>query len=253
MSKSRTTLTLSLLCFGLLAVAAFAAPATARPGPGEQADDRPDRPDRRAAMENRTADGNYTGHHAERENRSAQRMDRHEHMRAAHDAWQACKRENSTANESVQVRCGDEKSFFLNATKARREGRALIGAIEALERRLGRLEAREIALEQKLESGNLTDNETAAIQEKIEKIDSHQERMAERLQDLTERLEHRQAKWQAVRDEVADHRHGHDDADESKEDGDDADSSESESESEDPSEDAESSESESDSQTSASA
>src|SRR5687767_15527701 len=113
-------------------------------------------------------------------------MDRHERMRAAHDAWQDCKAEarNATGNGSHVERCGDEKSFFLNATKARREAHALHGAIGALERRLGRLEAREIALEQSLEDGNLTANETAAIEAKIAKIDAHQDRMAERLQAL---------------------------------------------------------------------
>lgn len=214
MSKTRTTLALSLLCVGLLAVAAFAAPATAKPGPGEEGDDRrPDSPGKR--MENHTAD---------RDNRSADRMDRHERMRAAHDAWQECKREAAAGNESHVDRCGDEKSFFLNATKARREAHALHGAIAALERRIGRLEAREIALEQELEDGNLSANETARIEAKIAKIDSHQDRMAERLEALKERLEARHAKWHAVIDAA--------DADEDDDEEDDESESSSESESE---------------------
>ncbi|MHB1262653.1 MAG: hypothetical protein ACYC2H_13180, partial [Thermoplasmatota archaeon] len=70
------------------------------------------------------------------------------------------------------------------------------------------------------------------LQEKIEKIDSHQERMAERLADLRERLDARHEKWQSVRDEVADRRHGDDGDDDESEDESDDDSSESESESE---------------------
>lgn len=195
---SKTTRALTILCVGLLAVGAIAAPALAKPGE-DDGDDR--RADAKSHMENRTAD----------------REDRRERMRDAHDAWQACKRENATANESMQQRCGDEKSYFLNATKARREARALVGAIEALERRLGRLEAREIALEDRLESGNLSANETARVEAQIEKIDSHQERMAERLQHLQERLEALMGKWQSARDHVAEHRHG-DDEDEEEDD-----------------------------------
>lgn len=206
-----TRLSLSLLAVGLLAITAFASTVVAQPGEGS-ASDHPrasERSERKAQMENR----------------SAEREDRQERMRGAHDAWQACKRENATANESKQERCGDEKAFFLNSTHARREGRALYGAIAALERRIGRLEAREIVLEQEIASGNLSANETAEIQEKIEKIDSHQERMVERLQHLQDRLDALQAKWQSVRDHVAAKRHGSDDSG-------DADESESESHSE---------------------
>ena len=228
---TKTTLALTMLCIGLLAASAIASPVTAKGGD----EDRP-ASDRRDAMkermENRTA---------ERENHTADRMDRHERMRAAHDAWQECKRDaNATGNESMKERCGDEKAFFLRAVHARREAAALHGAIAALERRLGRLEAREIALEQQIEDGNLSANETARLQAKIDKIDSHQERMVERLEALKDRLEARHAKWHAVIDDA-------DDADEDDEDDEDDDESESESDSE------SESESSSESQTSTSA
>jgi chromosome segregation ATPase len=204
---SKTPLTITLLCVGLLAATAFASTVAAKPGDeGRSGSDRP------AAAKERM------------ENRSAEREDRQDKMRSAHDAWQECKRDaNATGNESMKERCGDEKAYFLRAAHARREAHALLGAIAALERRLGRLEAREILLEQKLESGNFTGNETAeSIQQKIDQIDSHQEKMVERLQELRERLEARHAKWQSVRDEVEEHRHGADDED----DGDDEDDSE---------------------------
>ena len=216
MSKTRTPLALTILAVGLLAMTAFASAVAAKPG-----DERPAASDRREDAKERM------------ENRTADREERQERMRAAHDAWQECKHEaNATGNESLKERCGDEKAFFLNATHARRESHALIGAIAALERRIGRLEAREIALEQELEAGNLSANETAELQEKIEKIDSHQERMAERLEALRERLAALHEKWQSARDEVADRRHGSHDDDEEEESEDDDSGSESESESE---------------------
>ncbi|MEA3135786.1 MAG: hypothetical protein QOJ26_719 [Thermoplasmata archaeon] len=208
---SKTPLTITLLCVGLLAATAFASTVAAKPG-----DSGSSHPDREAAKDRM-------------ENRTAEREDRQEKMRSAHDAWQECKHDaNATGNESMKDRCGDEKAFFLRATHARREAHALLGAIDALERRLGRLEVREILLEQKLESGNFTGNETAAsIQDKIDQIDAHQTKMVERLQELRERLDARHEKWQSVRDEVQDHRHGADDESE----GEDADESESASDS----------------------
>jgi chromosome segregation ATPase len=190
----KTPLAISLLCVGLLAVTALASPVTAKDG-----GDQPSASERRDAAKERM------------ENRSADREERKDRMREAHDAWQDCKHDaNATGNESRRVRCGDERAFFLNATKARREGATLYGAIAALERRIGRLEAREIALEQQVASGNLSANETAESQEKIEKIDSHQERMVELLHKLQERLAALHEKWQSVRDHVAEKRHGDD-------------------------------------------
>jgi hypothetical protein len=216
MSKTRTSLAFAALAVGLLAVTAFASTVAAKPG-----DDGPMAQERREAAK------------SQMENRSAERQDRHELMRSAHDAWHDCKREaNATGNDSMKERCRDEKAFFLNATKARREAHALLGAIAALERRIGRLEAREIALEHQLEDGNLSANETAAIQQRIEKIDSHQDRMAEKLQDLRDRLEARHAKWQSVRDAVADHEDDDEDDDGAEDDDGESESiSESESES----------------------
>src|SRR5687767_8067038 len=202
MSKTRTTLAVTALCLGLLAVAALASPVTAKGGDEDRSGPRREAAEER--MENRTAhrDDHTAQNHTDR-------MDRHERMRAAHDAWQECKRDaNATGNQSMKDRCGDEKSFFLNATKARREAHALHGGIAALERRLGRLEAREIALEQELAGGNLTANETAELEARIAQIDSHQERMAERLEALKDRLEARHARWHAVIDDA-----GEDDGD----------------------------------------
>jgi hypothetical protein len=208
---TKTTLFLTIAAVGLLAVGGLATAVVAKPGPGrgDQADDHRGPRDGNATREERQAmRSNHTAG-----NHSADRMDRHERMRAAHDAWQDCKREAVAANESVPDSCGSEKAFFLNATHARREGHALVGAIAALERQIGRLEVRQMALEDRLEDGNLSANQTAAIQERIEKIDAAQERLAEKLDQLKARLDALHEKWQSVRDEVKERRHGEDDQD----------------------------------------
>lgn len=178
-------LALSLLAVGLLAMTAFASTALAKPG-----DD---------AREKRV-----------------ERSEIQERRGAAADAWkEQCRPDNATLNESMQRRCMVVKHFHDNATKARREARALYGAIAALERRIGRLEVREESLEDKLAAGNFTGNQTAeSLQEAIDRIEEHQERAIERLQHLKERLAALHEKWQNVRDHVADRRgHGGDDED----------------------------------------
>ena len=196
MSKTRNAI-LAALCVGLLAVTAFATSAAAKPGP-ESGDDHSGRPARDAG------DARKADRQELRDNRSAERKDRHEDMRDAHDAWQDCKRDfraaNGTLNESMQEHCMAEKSFFLNATHARREGRALVGAIAALERRLGRLEEREHLLEDRLAEGNLTANETAAIQERLDHIEEKQDQMVDKLQRLRERLAELREKWHSAKE-----------------------------------------------------
>lgn len=203
MTKTRTYLALAAV--GLLALGGLAT-AAAQPGGDDDSsgDRRGQRDERREQVE-------------ERRNET---RERHDKMREAHDKWQDCKaagRGNASLNESAQRRCMAEKSFFLNATQARREARALHGAVGAIERQMGRLEAREIALEQKLASGNLTANETERAEAAIAKIDGHQDRLAEKLEKLKARLDALHAKWQSVRDHVADRRQ-HEGDDEDKDD-----------------------------------
>lgn len=217
---SKTTLTLAILATGLLALGGLATTVAA---------DDSDSPRSKAQERREDAREHRSELREDREdhdgNRSAERQERQDRMRAAHDAWQECKREAVADNASVPESCGDEKAYFLNATHARREGRALHGAIAALERQIGRLEAREIALEAKLASGNFTGNQTAeSVQAAIEKIDAAQERLAAKLEALKARLDALHGKWQSVRDEVQDRRHGDDDEDE-EEDEDDSSSS----------------------------
>jgi len=202
---TKTRMYLALAAVGLLAVGGLATVA-AQSGPDDSDDRRGPRDDRRDERKERM------------EERRNETQERRVIVREAHDAWQECKaasRGNASLEESAQRRCMAERSFFLNATHARREARALYGAIGAIERQIGRLEAREIALEQKVASGNLTANETAKAEAAIAKIDDHQERLAERLEKLKDRLEALHARWQSVRDHVSDRRQHEDDEDSS--------------------------------------
>src|SRR5207247_755598 len=77
----------------------------------------------------------------------------------------------------------------------------------AMERRVGRLEVREHALQDQIDSGNLTANQTAAAEKRIQKIDAEQNKTIEQLKHLRERLEGLHAKWESVRESVAERRH----------------------------------------------
>jgi len=193
---NKTMLTLTTLA--VLAVAAVGVPALAKPGPGS-ASDHPSAGDQRQDRQQA------------RDDRQQLREDRRQAMRDAHDQWQDCKREyrdNETLNVSMQQHCMAEKDFFLNATHARREAHADIGAIIGLERRLGRLEERKILLQHELnDTGNLTGNQSAELQHRIDKISSEQEKVVAHLEKLRARLKALDDKWETVREHVAERRH----------------------------------------------
>lgn len=199
----------AILAAGLLALGAFAAPVLAQ-GDSEDQDEAKDR--REAA----------------RERAEAAREAAKERREAAQERYQDhCVDDADELNETQQERCMKFKEFADRAHKARREGHALLGAVSAMERRIGRLEVREEMLEQKLAAGNFSDNETAeSIQAQIDKIEEHQERIMERLAHLKERLETLHDKWKAVREHVEERRHGAHDEDDEGEDDEDVDDEE---------------------------
>ena len=193
----KTTL-LSLGVLGLLALAAVAVPVLAKPGPGPDhpSADRDNRPDRGAPV-NKTE-------------RQDAREERRDAMRDAHDQWQECKgdyRENHSLNDSMQERCMADKEFFLNATHARREAHALIGAIVGLERRLGRLEERKVLLQHEMDNGSLNETQKAALQHRIDKIQDHEEKVVVELQKLRAHLKDLDGTWESVRQHIAERRH----------------------------------------------
>lgn len=195
MTKTRNTI-LALLAVGLVALSALAVPAIAKPGDesgdghrGPKADER-----REAAQERRDA----AKHQAELRGNHTR-----EHCLAAAG--------NDTVNETEEKRCMRHGEFAEKAFKARRAAHALLGAINATERQWARLNATEAMLEAKLAAGNFTGNETAAsIEKRLERIDAKQERVEERLEKLQERLGKLHAKWDAVREHVAEKRRMHD-------------------------------------------
>jgi len=193
----KTMLTLTTLA--VVAIAAVAVPVLAKPGDGSGPG---------PASDHRGPGGNATDR---REARQDARESRHEAMRDAHDQWQECKRdyrENHSLNDSMQERCMADKDFFLNATQARREAHADIGAILGLERRLGRLEERKILLQHEMDSNaSLNDTQKAELQHRIDKIQDHEEKLVVELQKLRSHLKDLDGKWTSVREHIAERRH----------------------------------------------
>jgi chromosome segregation ATPase len=182
MTMSRT---LAFLAIALLTVAGVATVVAAQDGKGPG--DHPKAAERKEAAKEKAA--------AARDNATAKAEER-------------CAELNGTLNDSQQMRCMKVKEFADHAFKARREAHALIGAIGALERRIGRLEVREHVLQAELDSGNFTGNDTAeSVQAEIDQIQEHQDQMVDRVLHLRERLEALHEKWQSVREHVADVRH----------------------------------------------
>lgn len=196
MTKTWKT-TLALLSIGLLAVAAVAVPAAAKPGD----------------------DGDHAGDHRAA---AQEKMQQHRDAAAAHaEAHGNVTKErclaaqsNHTLNASAEERCMKVGEFAEKAFKARRAAHALLGAINATERQWARLNATEADLQAKLAAGNLTANQTAAIEKRLERIDAKQDRLEERLAKLKERLGKLHDKWAAVREHVADERRRHHEEDE---------------------------------------
>lgn len=156
---------MTLLTVGLLVVGAVAMPAMAQPD--HQSDKRAD------AMEKRDA-----------------------RMAAIHDR---CMEKHNSSDRCDKVRDAAEPH-----KQARREAHALQHAIDALYKRVGKLEMKEYQIEQRME--NLTENETAKAESMLERIDAAQEKALERIMHLEAKLEALKEKWAEVRDHVADMR-----------------------------------------------
>ncbi len=84
--------------------------------------------------------------------------------------------------------------------KARHHAHGLLKAIDALEHRVVALEFRESRLRAHLEEGNLTENETAAAEEGLERIQAAQDKALTKITELRERLRALHDRWQAWKD-----------------------------------------------------
>ncbi|MEK6975127.1 MAG: hypothetical protein AABY18_02145 [Candidatus Thermoplasmatota archaeon] len=184
---------LAVLAAGLLTLTALAVPVLAKDSDENETRDHSD--DRRdKAQDRREAAQEKAEHRGEQAEERC--LERHA---------------NESLNDSAERDCMKVGDFAEKAFKARRAAHALLGAINATERQMARLNATEDRLEDRLAAGNLSANETERIEHRLEKIDAKQERLEHRLEALKERLAKLHEKWQAVREHVEERRRGHDD------------------------------------------
>lgn len=193
----------------LLLLAAIAAPAMA-----EHNDRHSDRHDKDEAKADRDAAK------AERDAAKHDRRAMGERCREAHNETgevpQACKQAaKKMAKASIVKRCeadengtGDEsrvckaaKAAHKADKQARRAADHAFKALFGLEKRLFKLELLEAKFEAKLE-GNITENQTAAFEAKLEKIDAAQNATQMRIDDARERLEGLKDRWAAVHEHI---------------------------------------------------
>ena len=118
-------------------------------------------------------------------------------------------------NETRERRC---EHLVGAAFKARRAANAISKAIEAHERILERVNASIVKVEEKLESGNFTANETAKLEKRLERLEARQDRILEKIEKLEAKLEALKAKWAQVREHVAEMREKRHDGDDEEED-----------------------------------
>ena len=123
------------------------------------------------------------------------------------------------ANDTSEKRCEKLAQKMGNETKARRHAHALLGAIAAHERILGRIEYKIVKVEGKLAEGNLTGNQTEALEMRLEKLEAMKERQVAKIDELQAKLDALKAKWEAARERADEDED--DDADESDDDADD--------------------------------
>jgi septal ring factor EnvC (AmiA/AmiB activator) len=126
---------------------------------------------------------------------------------------------NETLNDSAQERCDRLERVHDGAHKARRAAHALMGAIDALERRLDRINQTIADLENATADGNLTEEQLENITKRLERLEEHTNRTLERLEHILDRLERLHARWELVREHVAERR-GSDESDDEDDDAD---------------------------------
>lgn len=224
---------LALLAVALFVVGASATALASQHGPPEEpgpgAADRSDQGNSSAAPRGEH-DGNESGERREEareraeerrhdaqerreeareraQERRAEAQERHDEMRALHEACRNGSHEpRCHAPQRIRDYCEDHEEErrcqqFAAAhspdKQARRAAHAVSHAIEAIEDRIVRLEAKELDLRQQLE-GNLSANETAEVEAKLARIQDAQDRMLERIEHLQDRMERLQERWGSV-------------------------------------------------------
>ncbi len=179
--------TTTLFTIALFVVSAIAVPALADP---DHADDRKDAAKERASDKAAERDDKRGDHMAQKDERKNATIAK---AQERCDAY-----ENRTGRDLPA--CDRLKEVHDEPKQARRAAHALIKAIDALEHRVVTLEKLEIKFMEKLEGDNLTDNQTAAYEAKLVRIQAAQNKTIEKIEKMEERLEKLKAKWSAVRD-----------------------------------------------------
>ncbi len=100
----------------------------------------------------------------------------------------------SSCERLIEVHSGEHK--------ARRAAHAIVKAIDALEHRVARLEMKEMKLMDKLEDGNVTEENATKIEQHLERIQDAQNNTMERIMHLEARLDAIKERWDSARDHV---------------------------------------------------
>lgn len=176
--------TLTLIACTALAMGAIAVPAMAQ----SDADGRADADERHEkAQEHREA--------AQERREAAQ-----ERREAFHDAREACLEDKQNSTNGTHGRCvaaaAKDRAQHDDASKARRAAHHIHKQIDAVEHRIAKLEMMEYRIEHALE-GNVTQNETAELEQKLERIEAAQGKLVQELRELYQKQEALKERWQA--------------------------------------------------------
>lgn len=190
----------TLMMLAALVVAAVAVPAMAQPDGHGRPDDagRPDGAGQGNGADR--ANGTDRGNGTDQANRSAGPRGPPAHAVERMEA-----RCEAVENETGQrpAACDRLAEIHDGEHRARRVAHAGLGALAAWEHLNETLSKLEAKFEAKLAQDNLTANQTAAYQAKLDKIDAMQERLAERISSMDERIAGVEERHEAVREHVA--------------------------------------------------
>lgn len=188
--------TTTLLTAALMVLAAIAVPAVAH-------DD---------------SDDDRSGRDGPSDERKDRMRDAHERTHERHDNATDKRGPSDEARDRFKERCeayqnetGEQHRKCVVAAhvrdpcmKARRAAHAGLHAVGALEHRVVKLERFELRVLSALEDGNLTANETAEYEAKLDRIQAAQNKTIEKIDKVLERIEGLKDKCQSVRDHVSD-------------------------------------------------
>lgn len=195
----------------ILIATALVLGAVAVPASAEHKDDhqRPDRADRDGRDDNRTDDQNRTD--KDRREEAKERRDEAKENKtrgpAAHATAKFLAKCEAYKNETGEThrKCEVAAHVAKPCVKDRRAAHAGLKAIDALEHRIVKLERFELRAMKALEDGNLTENQTAKLEAKMERIQAAQNKSIEKIDKIEERMERMKDRCDKVKDHIRDH------------------------------------------------